>query len=65
MNIFSENNIDFTQYNYNTKYLSVKSLSHKIISELLSNGIIYIQSPSSGHVVDLLNPKEGDYIRKS
>ena len=62
MNIFSENNIDFTQYNYNTKYLSVNSLSHKIISELLSNGIIYIQSPSSGHVVDLLNPKEGDSI---
>ena len=60
--IFSENKIDFNQYKYNAKYLSVKSLSHKIITELLLNGSIYIQSPSSGHVVDLLNPKDGDSI---
>ena len=61
-NIFLKNNVVFNEYNYNNKYLSVKSLNHKIINKLLLNGSIYVQSPSSGHVVDILNPKDDDSI---
>ena len=61
-NILFENDVGFKEYNYNHNYLSVKSLNNIIIKDLLKKGKIYIQSPSSGHVVDILDPCPEDRI---
>jgi len=57
-----KNNIEYTQFKDNSKYLEVKSINNTIIHDFIRKGYIYVQSPSSGFIIDLLSPKSHNKI---
>ena len=61
--ILNKEDISFIQDYYLKIYLRINKFDDNgIILKLIRNGYLYIQNPSSGHVVKLLNSKNGDFI---
>ena len=61
--IFNKNKIVFSQDITLSNYFKVKKFDKSgIILDLINQGNIYVQNPSSAFVVNLLNPKENDMI---
>ena len=62
LKLLNDKNIDFQKYKYNNNYLEFKTINNSTIKKLIKNGLLYIQSPSSGHVIDLLDIQDDDVI---
>ena len=62
-NILNENNIDFIQDNYLDFFLKVDRFDNKgILIKLVNDGFLYVQNPSSGHVVNLMGINNKDSL---
>ena len=61
--ILGKNNISFIQDTHLKIYLRVNKFDSKgTIIELIKEGYLYIQNPSSGHVINLMDPKKDNVI---
>ena len=62
-NIFSDNDIAFEVDKYFYFFLQINNFhNNKVILKLLNDGLLYIQNPSSGHIVNIIESKPGDII---
>jgi len=57
-----DNDIKYHVFEDNNNYIKIKSISNLLIHELIKSGNLYIQSPGSSFVVDLLSPVSGESI---
>ncbi len=61
--ILNNNKISFKEDKYINFFLKIDDIkSNDIISKLLNEGLIYIQNPSSGHIVNIINSKPNETI---
>ena len=61
--ILNDNNIKYLEDKINYLYLVIKKFDKKnIIINLINEGLIYIQNPSSGFIIDYFNPSDNDII---
>jgi 16S rRNA (cytosine967-C5)-methyltransferase len=61
LNQLKKNNIDYELFNKN--FLKLNSRTSELLkTDLFRNGVISIQDPAAGAVVDLLNLKNGDVV---
>jgi 16S rRNA (cytosine967-C5)-methyltransferase len=62
-NILNKNSIDFRKDKYLDNYYKIKKFdNNNIVKNLIQSGYIYIQNPSSGFVVKLINAKKNNTI---
>ena len=61
INTFEANNIVYNQNNELNQYFNIEAINDEII-DLLNKGYIYIQNPSSGFIVKILDIKDNDTI---
>jgi len=62
-NLLSENRIDFHKDSFLSNYIKINKFDQKkVILKLINDGRLYVQNPSSGFVVKLLNPSKNDYV---
>ena len=62
IDFLEEQKIKHEQFTEMNTYFKVSDLQTIINSEMFKKGMIYVQNPSSGLVVKLLDPSEGDTI---
>jgi len=61
--ILSKNKILFSKDKILSNYIKIDKFDkERLIFNLIKNGKLYIQNPSSGFVVELLDPSEGDIL---
>ena len=58
----TKNNIRYKIFTDYSDYIQIYNSNNRIVRELINKNGIYVQSPSSGMVVRLLNPKKNDII---
>ena len=63
INFLSQSNIEIKRNNVLTNFLEViKGRDNILDNELFKSGVVSIQDPASGAVVDLVNPQKGESI---